>query len=290
MDAEGVADVRLAVTEAATNAVLHAYAESEGELRVTAVTRDGELAIVIADTGPGLVERHDSPGLGVGLAVMASLTARLKIVSHPRGTAVHMAFPCPAAGVAAGRHHPRRALRRPPQARRPRRRPAPHRHPAARRARPRHARRRDPGAVRPGDRDARDRSADPLLPAARGRPAGPPHPERDLLALPVQGRRRVLLGARRPRRVLDLRRARERGRRAHRRDAGAAARSPGRHRRPIATRDAGGAQARRTPSLSRVLRTSTPMLRSIICSAARPRSSSMWATASRPTRMSKPRM
>ncbi len=97
MDAEGVADVRLAVTEAATNAVLHAYAESEGELRVTAVTQDGELAIVIADTGPGLVARDDSPGLGVGLAVMASITARLKIVSHPRGTAVHMAFPCPGA-------------------------------------------------------------------------------------------------------------------------------------------------------------------------------------------------
>jgi len=35
-------------------------------LSVTAAMQDGELAIVIGDTGPGLVERRDSPGLGVG--------------------------------------------------------------------------------------------------------------------------------------------------------------------------------------------------------------------------------
>jgi anti-sigma regulatory factor (Ser/Thr protein kinase) len=95
MDAEGIADVRLAVTEAATNAVIHAYAKAEGELSVTAAMQDGELAIVVGDTGPGLVERHDSPGLGVGLSVIASVAERLKIVSHPGGTEIHMAFPCP---------------------------------------------------------------------------------------------------------------------------------------------------------------------------------------------------
>ena len=95
MDAEAVADVRLAVTEAATNAVMHAYADTDGELRVTAVARDGVLAIVIGDTGPGLVKRRDSPGLGMGLSVIASVVERLKIVSHPGGTEIHMAFPCP---------------------------------------------------------------------------------------------------------------------------------------------------------------------------------------------------
>jgi anti-sigma regulatory factor (Ser/Thr protein kinase) len=95
MDAEGIADVRLAVTEAATNAVIHAYAEAEGELRVTAAVQDGELAIVIGDTGPGLVERRDSPGLGLGLSIIATVVERLKIVSRSRGTEIHMAFPCP---------------------------------------------------------------------------------------------------------------------------------------------------------------------------------------------------
>ena len=95
MDAEAIADVRLAVTEAATNAVIHAYAKAEGELRVTAAMRDGELAIVIGDTGPGLVERRDSPGLGLGLSIIASVAERLKIINHSSGTEIHMAFPCP---------------------------------------------------------------------------------------------------------------------------------------------------------------------------------------------------
>ena len=64
MDADGVADVRLAVTEAATNAVMHAYAETEGELTVSAVARDGELAIVICDAGAGFVEGREEPGPG----------------------------------------------------------------------------------------------------------------------------------------------------------------------------------------------------------------------------------
>jgi serine/threonine-protein kinase RsbW len=95
MDAEGIAAVRLAVTEAATNAVVHAYAEAQGELRVTAAIRDGDLTIVIGDTGRGLVKRRDSPGLGAGLAIIASVAQALKIISDAGGTEIHMAFPCP---------------------------------------------------------------------------------------------------------------------------------------------------------------------------------------------------
>jgi anti-sigma regulatory factor (Ser/Thr protein kinase) len=95
MGPEAIADVRLAVTEAATNAVIHAYDKAPGDLRVTAAAQDGELLIVIGDTGPGLVERNDSPGLGVGLSVIATVSERLKIVSDSGGTEVHMAFPCP---------------------------------------------------------------------------------------------------------------------------------------------------------------------------------------------------
>ena len=95
MDADGIADVRLAVTEAATNAVVHAYADAAGELRVTAAMHGGELTIVIGDTGSGLVERKDSPGLGLGLALIAKVVERLQIVSLPGSTEIHMAFPCP---------------------------------------------------------------------------------------------------------------------------------------------------------------------------------------------------
>jgi anti-sigma regulatory factor (Ser/Thr protein kinase) len=96
MDAAGLADVRLAVTEAATNAVMHAYADGDGELTVSAVVQKGELEIVIGDAGTGIKDRPDSPGLGVGLSIIATVAERLKIVSSPTGgTQIHMAFPCP---------------------------------------------------------------------------------------------------------------------------------------------------------------------------------------------------
>ena len=95
MDADTVAGVQLAVTEAATNVVMHAYADGTGELTVTAAVEDGELAIVIGDTGPGFDERRDSPGLGVGLSLIATVADQLRIVSDSGGTKVHMTFPCP---------------------------------------------------------------------------------------------------------------------------------------------------------------------------------------------------
>ena len=96
MDAAGLADVRLAVTEAATNAVMHAYADGDGELTVSAVVGQGELEIVIGDAGTGIKDRPDSPGLGAGLSIIATVAERLKIVSSPTGgTEIHMAFPCP---------------------------------------------------------------------------------------------------------------------------------------------------------------------------------------------------
>jgi anti-sigma regulatory factor (Ser/Thr protein kinase) len=98
MSADEIADVQLAVTEAATNAVMHAYAEIAGDLTVTATRQNGELAIVIGDTGPGFVDRDDSPGMGVGLSVIATVARRMRIVSVPGGTEVHMTFPCPPSG------------------------------------------------------------------------------------------------------------------------------------------------------------------------------------------------
>lgn len=95
MDADGVADVQLAVTEAATNAVMHAYAAVPGELTVSADVRDGELAVVIGDTGRGFDDRRESSGLGAGLSIIATVADRLRITSTPDGTRIHMTFPCP---------------------------------------------------------------------------------------------------------------------------------------------------------------------------------------------------
>jgi serine/threonine-protein kinase RsbW/stage II sporulation protein AB (anti-sigma F factor) len=97
MDEDGVGSVKLAVSEAATNAVVHAYRDNEdgGELQVRAFADSGELVVVVSDTGRGLAPRPDSPGLGLGMPLMASVTKRFQVVSAGRGTEIHMAFALP---------------------------------------------------------------------------------------------------------------------------------------------------------------------------------------------------
>jgi serine/threonine-protein kinase RsbW len=90
--------VRLAASEAASNAVIHAYRERTGDLRLEAHVADGELHLVIADEGQGLAPRADSPGLGLGLPIIAQMSERFEIVSGPDGTEIHLAFLCPQTG------------------------------------------------------------------------------------------------------------------------------------------------------------------------------------------------
>ena len=92
--------VRLAVTEVMTNAITHAYGQggaSEGaEVRVQVFPCDDELLVVVADDGPGMSPRLESPGLGLGLPMAAAMTKRLDIVSSEGGgTEMHLVFPCP---------------------------------------------------------------------------------------------------------------------------------------------------------------------------------------------------
>lgn len=97
MGDDGIGDIQLAVSEAATNAVVHAYRESEGSLHVHAHVDGAELVVVVSDTGSGLAPRADSPGLGLGMPLMASVTTRFHVVSQGRGrgTEVHMVFALP---------------------------------------------------------------------------------------------------------------------------------------------------------------------------------------------------
>jgi anti-sigma regulatory factor (Ser/Thr protein kinase) len=95
MDADGIADVRVAVTEAATNAVVHGYDAADGGLCVSAYVEDDELVITVSDTGGGIVAGRESPGAGLGLPLIATLTSRFTIRTRRSGTEVRMAFPCP---------------------------------------------------------------------------------------------------------------------------------------------------------------------------------------------------
>ena len=77
---EAIDDVRLAVSEAVTNVVMHAYVGGPpGPLHVTARIRGRRLEVDVRDEGGGLRARPDSPGLGVGLPLIAAVTESLKL-------------------------------------------------------------------------------------------------------------------------------------------------------------------------------------------------------------------
>jgi anti-sigma regulatory factor (Ser/Thr protein kinase) len=107
LEETGVGDVKLAVSEAATNAVMHAYRDRpapDGTITVTAITAMGELFIIVADDGMGMAPRADSPGLGLGLSLIATLSDRTEIITRARGTAIYMVFACPLSAAEVDGH------------------------------------------------------------------------------------------------------------------------------------------------------------------------------------------
>ena len=79
--------VELAVSEAATNVVVHAYrdAAEAGVLEVAAALAAGEMWVLIADGGSGLRARRDGPGLGLGLGLIAQVSDGVDLVNRTGG-------------------------------------------------------------------------------------------------------------------------------------------------------------------------------------------------------------
>ncbi|HUR87289.1 MAG TPA: ATP-binding protein [Solirubrobacteraceae bacterium] len=80
VDEQTLADIKLAITEACTNVVIHAYDDDEdGSLEVDASVDGRRLEVIIRDRGRGIVPRPDSPGLGLGLPLIATLAESLEL-------------------------------------------------------------------------------------------------------------------------------------------------------------------------------------------------------------------
>lgn len=92
---EGQVDaIRLAVSEAVSNAVVHAYdGHGPGQIHVTAQIAAHELWVLVSDDGLGFQAPARTPGLGWGLPLIAHVSDRLEITERGEGgTEIRMRF------------------------------------------------------------------------------------------------------------------------------------------------------------------------------------------------------
>lgn len=99
---EELGDIRTAVSEAVTNAIVHGYPEKIGTITLRCrILKDNVLDIVIKDKGVGIPDLQQamkpmfttggSDRSGMGFTIMESFMTNLDIISEPgKGTTVHM--------------------------------------------------------------------------------------------------------------------------------------------------------------------------------------------------------
>lgn len=99
---ELIEDLRLAVTEACTNVVRHAYPDGDpGAVEISIEPRGERVQIVVADAGRGIGASSDTSGPGLGLPLIAAIADTVDLQSAPGGgSRVAMTF---------GRRHPGQA-------------------------------------------------------------------------------------------------------------------------------------------------------------------------------------
>jgi serine/threonine-protein kinase RsbW len=86
-------DIRLAVTEACTNVVRHAYGDRGGDIDVVVRPQGRALEVIVADEGRGMGPSPDTSGPGLGLPLIAALADSLEIQpSASAGSRLVMSF------------------------------------------------------------------------------------------------------------------------------------------------------------------------------------------------------
>ena len=98
-----LADIKTAVSEAVTNAIVHGYAEKQGMVAIHAALRqDGLLEIAVSDQGRGIPDiaqamqpffttQPEKERSGMGFSVMQTFMDRVSVESSPgAGTTVRM--------------------------------------------------------------------------------------------------------------------------------------------------------------------------------------------------------
>lgn len=97
---ETLADLKLALTEACSNSVRHAYEDGEGHVDISFELRDDRLIVEVADDGSGFDADAGPAGEdggeltegGLGIAIIRSIADEVEIVGGPNGKGSRLRF------------------------------------------------------------------------------------------------------------------------------------------------------------------------------------------------------
>ena len=94
---EVLADLKLALTEAASNSVRHAYGDEGGLVEIVYELHADRLEIEVVDEGSGFQIDNDSPAEslsegGLGIAIIRAIADDLQIGPRPDGTGSRLRF------------------------------------------------------------------------------------------------------------------------------------------------------------------------------------------------------
>jgi serine/threonine-protein kinase RsbW len=94
---EVLADLKLALTEAASNSVRHAYGDGEGVVQIVYELHADRLVIEVSDEGGGFVpaERGEPEALtegGMGIAIIRAIADEVEIGPQPDGRGSRLRF------------------------------------------------------------------------------------------------------------------------------------------------------------------------------------------------------
>jgi serine/threonine-protein kinase RsbW len=93
LDAEVLADLKLAITEACSNSIRHAYASRDGIVEIRYEVTEDKVAVEVTDTGGGFDAAVDVQGSdveldegGLGIAIIRAVVDDLAIESNGGGS------------------------------------------------------------------------------------------------------------------------------------------------------------------------------------------------------------
>jgi serine/threonine-protein kinase RsbW len=94
---ETIGDLKLAVTEAASNSVRHAYSNGDGVVEIVYELQDDRLVVEVADNGQGFIHRpgdgrSDLDEGGLGIAIIQALADEFEVESRPDGAGSRLRF------------------------------------------------------------------------------------------------------------------------------------------------------------------------------------------------------